>query len=381
MNMILSKELMSLAAAFWWEMHPNTGDEVIVGGDVLGVLGHPPGTLTSQAKWIPIIHATDRGLYASKLLRASKGESVTMRVRFRHADGDYRKMLVRMRGVPVINSPLEGDGNVYMICGVCQSISDVLALEAEAFSRQEDLAQVASTLSHDFRAPARHMSGCAQRIRDCIDELKSNIESGCIDPGNLGEWMDSIDKWSLLAIDSGDRMGRMIHHVLDFSKAGSAKIDPEPVSVEDVLEEVLQVENSGKALKDHAKVIYHDLPRVTCDRTLLFMLLSNLVSNAIKFSVVPGKEVKPVEIFGKNLREDPSMATVVVRDYGCGIAKTHQKDIFDMGFRTHHEKDYPGFGYGLAIVRRILVRCGGELDLRSSLGAGSDFILRLPAAH
>jgi light-regulated signal transduction histidine kinase (bacteriophytochrome) len=170
-------------------------------------------------------------------------------------------------------------------------------------------------------------------------------------------------------------MGKMIEHVLQYSRAGTKGVHVENVDAWDVVQDVLRdyaerIDERGVQMKVSC------LPVVLYDRTMLYLVLANLISNAIKFS--KKTDTAPlVEVFGKNT--SMGHVSIVVRDHGIGIPVQYTEKILDMGFRLHHESEYAGFGYGLAIVRKILKRCGGELGIRSKLNEGSDFVVTLLA--
>jgi signal transduction histidine kinase len=238
----------------------------------------------------------------------------------------------------------------------------------------EDLAQVASVLSHDFRGPARHVSGCTDRMLEQAEVIRKMVlASEAIDLGVL----EVLVNWARLAQKSAERLTRMIEHVLQYSRAGTAGVTTEDIEVLEVVGDVLR-DYADRIVERNVTVKVSMLPVVHYDRTMLYLVLANLISNAIKFS----KKDDPgpvVEVSGRGTMG--GLAAIHVRDQGIGIPIAHQKKILDMGFRLHHESEYAGFGYGLAIVRRILGRCGGELGVRSRVGDGSEFVVTLPAAR
>lgn len=238
----------------------------------------------------------------------------------------------------------------------------------------EDLAQVASILSHDFRGPARHVAGCTDRMLEQVNELVAMVARG----QKVTEHdFDPLRNWARLAQKSADRLGRMIENVLQYSRAGTSGIHPEDIEVVEVVQDVLR-DYSDRILERHVVVKVSMLPVVHYDRTMLYLVLANLVSNAIKFSR-KDDPAPVVEILGRGTTG--GLASVTVRDHGIGIPLAEQTKIMQMGFRLHHESEFAGFGYGLAIVKRIVGRCGGELGVRSRLGQGSDFVLTLPAGR
>jgi signal transduction histidine kinase len=169
----------------------------------------------------------------------------------------------------------------------------------------------------------------------------------------------------------------MIEHVLQYSRAGTNGIQPEDIDSADIVSDVLR-DYEDRIKEKNVKIQVRSLPVVRYDRTMLYLILANLISNAIKFSKKDDPEPSVI-IDGRHTTVD--LASIKIRDNGIGIPLSQQEKILEMGFRLHHESDYAGFGYGLAIVRRILNRCGGELGIRSREGQGSEFVLTIPAGR
>lgn len=352
----------------WWWIRDFETDRLVVSDSVQQSLGYRPEQLSTTLQWAEIIHPDDLQDVQSTIELAEEIDGPTeVRIRFITRGGKTRTMLMRMR-------PWQVDGVSVGMIGVAREIDDILAIEDEIVQRNADLVQVASIISHDFRGPVRHVSQCTDRVLDVVGKLEAGGQRG---------WMVSaptvaeLRKWAEMASSSALRLGKMIEHVLQYSRAGTNGIQPEDIDSAYVVEDVLR-DYSDRIDAVHATIRCRSLPKVHYDPTMLYLLLANLIGNAIKFSKKDDPE-PVVEIDGRHTVGE--VAAIAVRDNGIGFPPGQAEKILQMGFRLHHESDYSGFGYGLAIVKRILSRCGGQLGVRSKVGEGSEFVLKLPAAR
>lgn len=362
----LCSQHLGLAADWWW-VHDFENDQITVSEGVTRSLGYRPEELSSPQAWASVVHETDlTDVRSASESALNSAEPTEVRLRYRTKGGSWKTLLSRMR-------PVVEEGVPLGLVGICREIDDVLAIEQEMLQRHEDLAQVASVLSHDFRGPARHIAGCTERVIEQAAAIRRGLEDGL----PVDEDFDALGNWADLAHKGADRLGRMIEHVLQYSRAGTKGIKVENVDVSDVMDDVLR-DYADRIDERHVSVRVRTLPTVMYDPTMLYLILANLVSNAIKFSKKDDPE-PVVYVEGRDTSMD--MASITVRDSGIGIPTSQQQKILEMGFRLHHESDYAGFGYGLAIVRRILNRCGGQLGIRSKEGEGSEFVVTLPAGR
>lgn len=110
---------------------------------------------------------------------------------------------------------------------------------------------------------------------------------------------------------------------------------------------------------------------ITCDESLLEIVWSNLISNAIKFTEPGGK-------IAITLKKEGCTVIVSVKDSGCGMDETTGRYIFDKFYQgdTSHSKE--GNGLGLAMVKRVINMVDGEISVESRLGSGSTFVVKIP---
>ncbi len=224
---------------------------------------------------------------------------------------------------------------------------DRMYSELEAFSY---------SISHDLRAPLRAIEGFAEALRE-----------------DLGDSLTPEAAEDLRQVTSAaDRMAVLIGDLLEYSRLATTKMEVAVVDVADLVREVL-----GHNLPHIAEVKTSVEPglRVIAHRTALVQALLNLVENALKFHK-PGASPR-VTVGASRNRQN---VRIFVQDEGIGMAREHHQRIFQVFQRLHTAKEYPGTGIGLALVKRIAQRLGGNVSVESELGKGSTFWIEIPAA-
>jgi len=166
-----------------------------------------------------------------------------------------------------------------------------------------------------------------------------------------------------------DRFEQLINHLLDVSRIAAGRLDLERTRCDlaELTREV--VERFGEPGAAFRLDVEGDL-RGYWDRFRLDQVLTNLFSNALKYG-----QGKPVDVV---LRGEESRVHCSVRDRGIGISPEAQARIFDRFERAAPLAKFAGFGLGLWIVRQIIERHGGRIEVQSELGAGSTFAFELP---
>jgi signal transduction histidine kinase len=219
--------------------------------------------------------------------------------------------------------------------------------ELEAFSY---------TVSHDLRAPLRHMQGFAQALLD-----------------DYSQQLDPVAKdYAQRIVTAASRMDNLIQDLLDYGRLGRAYMRLRPLGLVSAVADVLiQVNDEVRRLDAQVSVEIPPL-EVLGDRTILERILINLLTNAVKF--VPVGMRPEVRI---SAEEHGTWVRLWVRDNGIGIPLEQQEHIFEVFRRLHDSKTYPGTGIGLAIVRRGVARMGGRVGVESAPGKGSAFWLEL----
>ena len=225
-----------------------------------------------------------------------------------------------------------------------------LSQELEAFSY---------SVSHDLRAPLRHVTGFAA----VLDE-------------SAGPALDEKNRRYLRTIsDAATRMGRLIDDLLVFSRMGRTEMMLSRVDlnalVADVRRELTPVmhDTNGRQIAWNI----HPLPAVRADAATLRLALVNLMSNALKYSAT--RPTTEIEI-GSN--GTPEETIVFVRDNGVGFDMRYAHKLFGVFQRLHSSDEFEGTGIGLANVRRIVHRHGGRVWAEGEVGRGATFFFSLP---
>jgi light-regulated signal transduction histidine kinase (bacteriophytochrome) len=220
----------------------------------------------------------------------------------------------------------------------------------------KELEAFAYSVSHDLRAPLRHMVG--------YTELLQKNTSTMLDEKSL-RYMKTI-------LDSAKKMGALIDDLLAFSRIGRAETRQRPVNLEELVKEVLQdlqreTEGRNIAWKVGA------LPEAFGDRPMLRLVLVNIVANAVKFT-----RTRPLaEIEIGSLKKAGAMV-VFVRDNGVGFDMKYAHKLFGVFQRLHQTGTFEGTGIGLATVQRIIHRHGGSVWAEGLVDGGATFFFSLP---
>ena len=212
------------------------------------------------------------------------------------------------------------------------------------------------SVSHDLRAPLRHLAGYAELLR------KYGWES--LDENNR-RYVQTI-------IEASNRMGDLVDGLLSFSRLGRAEVQKKPLSLQRLVQETvkeLSEINGGRPV--HWKI--EVLPDVSGDPTLLRLVFSSLISNALKFS----REREHPEIEIACTIEDDDVI-VRVSDNGAGFDMKYAHKLFGVFQRLHRAEEFDGTGIGLANVRRIIHRHGGRTWAEGAPDEGASFYFSLP---
>jgi len=247
------------------------------------------------------------------------------------------------REVKELNRQLEGK---------VQQVSDVNR-ELEAFSY---------SVSHDLRAPLRHIAGFAGKLGR-----------------HLGEQSDEQTKHYLHVIsDAAQRMGLLIDDLLVFSRLGRGALRLQPVDMQSQVDEARAlVESDVDVAGRH--IVWHvaSLPIVIGDENMLRTVWQNLLGNAVKYT--GHCEVARIEISVERARNGDY--EFVVADNGAGFDMQYAGKLFGVFQRLHRASEFPGNGIGLANVRRIVARHGGRVWADGQPGEGARFHFTLPASE
>jgi signal transduction histidine kinase len=259
----------------------------------------------------------------------------------------------------------DADGKAMRMTGVNVDIDDRKRAEAEllaAMQREKELSELkskfVSTASHEFRTPLATMLSSAELLEHYSENL------GPEERRNLLQTIQS----------SAKRMSEMIDDVLTLGRAesGVLKLNLGPTNLRELCERVVSEFRIAQG-RHHVITLDDRFDRLEAymDERLLRHILNNLLSNAVKYSP-PGSEVT----FSLERRDDK--AAIEIQDRGIGIPPEDQPRMFESFHRASNVENRPGTGLGLAIVKKAVELHGGEISLKSAVGAGTRFTIVLP---
>lgn len=237
-----------------------------------------------------------------------------------------------------------------------QAEEDLRRLNARLVAVNEELEAFSYSVSHDLRAPLRHINGFTEL-------LKTHAASRLDETGQL--YMNTI-------MNSAKRMGDLIDDLLIFSRMGKAEMRVETVDLAILVQEAMNGLHDEVAGREVSWQI-GNLPAVRGDATLLRQVLVNLMANAVKYTRTRTRA--EIEI---GSRRDGQECVLFVRDNGVGFDMQYAGKLFGVFQRLHHSTEFEGTGVGLANVRRIIQRHGGRTWAEGRVDGGATFYFSLP---
>jgi PAS domain S-box-containing protein len=228
---------------------------------------------------------------------------------------------------------------------------------AELEGTNKELEAFAYSVSHDLRAPLRHMAGYTEllqkRVASVLDE-KSR-------------------RYITMMLESAKRMGNLIDDLLAFSRIGRAETQKSLVNLDQLVKEALsEIRQDTEGRKISWRV--GSLPNFYGDRSMLRLALVNLISNAVKFTRT--RPEAEIEIGCADGNRDE--VVVFVRDNGVGFDMKYVNKLFGVFQRLHQSDTFEGTGIGLATVQRILHRHGGKVWAEGHVDKGATFYFSAP---
>lgn len=220
---------------------------------------------------------------------------------------------------------------------------------AELVAANRDLEAFGSSVSHDLRVPLRAIVGYSTILHDSYRHLLD---------------AEGIRIISIVG-ERAKQLSTMIDDLLSFSRIGRASFHPCLVDIDAMVRRVYQ-ELTTDSMRERITFEVASLPSVMCDPSLMQLVWTNLLQNAIKFS--SKKERARIEVRSSRVGDE---ITFSVRDDGAGFDMQYAENIFQVFRRLHSEREFEGTGVGLSIVERIVERHGGKVWAYGEVGSGA----------
>jgi PAS domain S-box-containing protein len=228
---------------------------------------------------------------------------------------------------------------------------------AQMEAANKELEAFSYSVSHDLRAPLRHISGFSQML---VEELGPSLNP------NAQRYLDRIQAGTL-------KMGLLVDELLNLARVGRHALNRRPVELNAIVSEVLaMLESEGQGRQVDWAI--ENLPTVACDAVLVKQVFQNLVANALKFTRPRTRAV--IEV-GELEKGEDGQRVFMVRDNGIGFSMKYVDKLFGVFQRLHVAPDFEGTGIGLATVQRIVQKHGGRAWAEGEVDKGAAFYFTL----
>jgi len=305
------------------------------------------------------------------LVRAMKGEASTVEMFLRNPEREEGTW------IEINGSPLRGKdgvvrGGVVAFRDITQRVMDeqkirqwndeleqrVRTRTAQLEAVNKELETFSYSVSHDLRAPLRHMSGFSKILSE---------DFGPSLPAEAQRHLQRIE-------DGAKRMGQLVDELLNLTRVGRQTLAVQATDLSAVVKDVitmLEPETQGRQVEWKIS----ELPAMACDGVLIRQVFQNLIGNALKYS----RQRSPAVIeIGQSVKDGQSV--IFVKDNGVGFNMKYADKLFGVFQRLHRAEEFEGTGVGLATVRRIVQKHGGQVWAEAEVDRGSTFYFTLSGA-
>jgi PAS domain S-box-containing protein len=238
---------------------------------------------------------------------------------------------------------------------LARSMAETGRANAELAASVKELEAFTYSVSHDLRAPLRHISGFSKILSE---EFGPNL------PEDAQHHLRRIQEGTL-------RMGQLVDDLLNLARLGRRDLSLRVSGLSSIVDEViaeLAPEHVNRQIEWNIGV----LPVVECDAGLIKQVFQNLLSNALKFT-----RPRPLAVIEIGQTDEDGTPVVFVRDNGVGFDMKYSDKLFGVFQRLHRAEDFEGTGVGLATVYRIVQKHGGRIWAEAELDQGATFYFSL----
>ena len=303
-----------------------------------------------------VVEGTDDVFRSTQILRRPGGDLRHVQLTFAPVPGEIGQDIARLVQMEDVTDRVRAQARVLALNRTLES--QVAARTRELSDANRDLESFASSVSHDLRAPLRAMGGFAKAL---ADRHASQLD-------------DAGQHYVRRIRDATTRMGELIDALLRLSRPGRAELKLEEVDLGAIAADVV-AQLREQEPERVVQVRIEPGMRAWGDATLLRNLFENLIGNAWKFTRdAPAARIE----VGTTIAADGE-GRYFVQDNGAGFEQAYAEKMFQPFQRLHSEREFAGHGIGLASVKRIVERHGGEIGARGTPGHGARFEFSLRA--
>ncbi len=243
----------------------------------------------------------------------------------------------------------------YLLEDVNEARQDLIDLNKKLELSNKELEAFSYSVSHDLKAPLRAIDGFSKILLEEFD-------------GKLGT---DGERYLKIVRDNTQRMGTLIQDLLNYSRVGRVGLKPVDIDmyflVRDLCDAQLEL-----SMEKNIVIEIDTLPKVKADKTLITQVWNNLLSNAVKFS--SPRETPKIKI---GFEDQNDSYRFFISDNGVGFDKKYANKLFQVFQRLHTIEEFEGTGVGLALVKRIVERHGGSVDVEAKKDNGATFYFSL----
>ncbi len=332
-------------------------------------LGFSEEELQTQP-YLGFVHPDDRERTAAEAERLTQGlHTVSFENRYRCRDGSYRWLL--WTAAPLVGKELiyaaardvtaqkEAEQRIQRInAELAARTAELSVTNQELGAANQELEAFTYSVSHDLRAPLRHIDGFSRLL---LEEHSPKL------PEEARHYLERVREGTR-------QMGNLVDDLLNLSRVGRQELRRQATGLASLVEEARR-ELTGELEGREVEWRISPLPFADCDPTLMKQVFTNLLSNAVKFT----RPRKPavIEVGGHTANGAPA---IFVRDNGVGFSMKYADKLFGVFQRLHRPEDFEGTGVGLATVQRIIQKHGGRVWAEAELDKGATFYFTLQAS-
>lgn len=239
---------------------------------------------------------------------------------------------------------------------VLDQTNSLKVMNEKLIHNNNELKKFSHIASHDIKEPIRNIGSFVKLIKRKLPEDQLNI---------LNPYFEIIN-------NSCGQIYTLIEDIMQYTKLGNIETIPiEPIDLSELVDSIQS--NLSTFIKEkNASIKYYNLETIQSNKSLLFIILKNLIENGIKYN----ESEEPTITISYNLSDYGH--ELHVKDNGIGISKEYRHEIFELFTRLHTRNEYDGTGLGLSIVESCLNKLGGVIQLKSEIDLGSKFTIVLP---